>query len=138
MPPSEAERATALDWLRRARGNLARAMQPKPPEGFWEDLCFDAQQAAEKAVKAVLLWNDIAIPYVHDIEALLETLEGRGHRVPLEIRESDELSRYAVETRYPGIGESVTEDEYRQAVVLSQRVVAWAETILATEPNPET
>lgn len=130
MPPSEAERATALEWLRRARGNLARARQPKPADAFWEDLCFDAQQAAEKAVKAVLLWQDIAIPYVHDIEVLLETLDRAGHPVSAAIRQADELSRYAVETRYPGIGAGVTEDEYLDAVALAERVVEWAGEIL--------
>ena len=35
------------DCLRRAKGNLARAQQTKPKDAFWEDLCFDAQQAAE-------------------------------------------------------------------------------------------
>lgn len=58
MPPSEDEKATAREWLQRAKGNLARTKQPKPPEAFWEDLCFDAQQAAEKAIKAVLLWAE--------------------------------------------------------------------------------
>jgi HEPN domain-containing protein len=33
---------------------LALAKQPKPREAFWDDLCFDAQQAAEKSIKAVL------------------------------------------------------------------------------------
>jgi HEPN domain-containing protein len=39
------------DWLRRARSNLARASTAKTDEIMWEDLCFDAQQAAEKALK---------------------------------------------------------------------------------------
>ena len=34
-------------WLRRAKSNLIRAKQPKHEEVFWEDLCFDAQQAVE-------------------------------------------------------------------------------------------
>lgn len=132
MPPSVVERATALEWLRRAKGNLARALQPKPAESFWEDLCFDAQQAAEKAVKAVLLWRDVAFPYVHDLEALLAALGRAGHVVPPDLWDADELSRYAVETRYPGMGPPVTEDEYRQAVALAQRIVCWAEETLAT------
>jgi hypothetical protein len=40
------------EWLRRARSNLARAKN-RIPEACLEDLCFDAQQAAEKAIKAV-------------------------------------------------------------------------------------
>ena len=42
------------DWLKRAKSNLIRARQPKPEEVFWEDICFDAQQAAEKSLKALI------------------------------------------------------------------------------------
>jgi HEPN domain-containing protein len=137
MPPSEAERATAREWPRRARSNLARARQPKPAESLWEDSCFDAQQAAEKAVKAVLLWNDATFPYVHDIGALLETLERAGHAVPQDLWGADDLTRYAVETRYPGIGQPVTEDDYRKALVLAERVLTWAEQLLAAATTAE-
>jgi len=53
MQPERPAPGSAADWLRRARGNLARAKQPRPEDVAWEDLCFDAQQAAEKAIKAV-------------------------------------------------------------------------------------
>lgn len=39
----------------RAKGHLALAKQPKPEGAFWEDQSFLAQQAAEKALKAVYL-----------------------------------------------------------------------------------
>jgi HEPN domain-containing protein len=65
MPPKEATAGTPQDWLRRAKGNLARAKQPKPKAAFWEDFCFDAQQAAEKAVKAVLRFHRIDFPKSH-------------------------------------------------------------------------
>jgi HEPN domain-containing protein len=40
-----------MDWLVRAKSSLALAKQAKPQEAFWEDQCFLAQQAAEKALK---------------------------------------------------------------------------------------
>jgi predicted nucleotidyltransferase len=41
------------EWLNRARSNLAKAKSAADaPDVYLEDLCFDAQQAAEKAVKA--------------------------------------------------------------------------------------
>jgi len=42
------------EWLMRAKSNLALARADKPEGVFWEDMCYNAQQAAEKAVKAVL------------------------------------------------------------------------------------
>ena len=38
------------EWLNRARSNLALA-KSLVPEAYLEDLCFEAQQAAEKAIK---------------------------------------------------------------------------------------
>lgn len=38
------------EWLNRARSNLALA-RAKSPGIYLEDLCFHAQQAAEKAIK---------------------------------------------------------------------------------------
>jgi len=114
------------DWLRRAKGNLARAKQTKPKDAFWEDLCFDAQQAAEKAIKAVLIFRRIEFRKTHDLRGLLTVLESSGCAVPEAIRQADELTDYAVETRYPGLSEPVGVAEYRDAIVLAETVVQWA------------
>jgi HEPN domain-containing protein len=46
------------EWLNRARSNLVRARTKR--EGVYlEDLCFDAQQAAKKAIKAILIKHDV-------------------------------------------------------------------------------
>ncbi len=115
------------DWLRRAKGNLARAKQTKPKDAFWEDLCFDAQQAAEKSIKAVLVFRRLEIRKSHDLRGLLSLLETAGYPVPEEIRKADDLTDYAVETRYPGLTEPVGPTEYRDAVRLAEAVVRWAE-----------
>ena len=88
------------EWLRRARSNLAHA-RAISPEVCLEDLCFDAQQAAEKAVKAVFIHRRERFPYIHELERLLDLLERNGLRIPKYIREADELSPFAVVTRYP-------------------------------------
>ena len=50
------------EWLNRARSNLAMAKMEA--EGIYlEDLCFNAQQAAEKAIKAVFIKRQIEFPY---------------------------------------------------------------------------
>lgn len=116
----------ARQWLRRAEGNLARAEQPKPPDGFWEDLCFDAQQAAEKAVKGVFVSQNIRFPLSHDLGELLTRLEEEGVEVSDEIKSTKFLTDYAVTTRYPHWGGPVTEEEYQKALDASRKIVAWA------------
>ena len=130
MPPKVGPGGTPEDWLRRAKGNLALAKQRKPREAYWEDLCFEAQQAAEKAVKAVLRYSEIDFPKTHDIGELLALLGQSRPKIPQELWKGDDLSQYAVETRYPGPAEPVTRSEYRQAVAVAQKVVKWAENII--------
>jgi HEPN domain-containing protein len=131
MPPKVGPGGMHEDWLRRAKGNLALAKQRKPKEAYWEDLCFEAQQAAEKAVKAVLRFSEIDFPRTHDIGELLALLNKSEQKVPQELWKADELSQYAVETRYPGPAEPVTRREYRRAVATAQKVVKWAEGIVS-------
>ncbi len=114
-------------WLKRAKSNLIRAKQPKHEEVFWEDLCFDAQQAVEKSLKALLLFHKIPFRFVHDIAELLTVLEQNGLSLPEQIRAAAELSDYAVEARYPGPMEPVTEDEHKEAVRIAEMVVSWVE-----------
>ncbi|HWF62672.1 MAG TPA: HEPN domain-containing protein [Nitrospira sp.] len=56
MPPERRPPDDPIEWLNRAKSNLARAtVDINLPDIYLEDLCFDAQQAAEKAIKAMLL-----------------------------------------------------------------------------------
>jgi HEPN domain-containing protein len=48
-------------WLQRARSNLAIAKTGKREDVLLEDLCFEAQHAAEKALKALLIYLGIPI-----------------------------------------------------------------------------
>ncbi|HOB92386.1 MAG: HEPN domain-containing protein [Bacillota bacterium] len=114
-------------WLRRAESNLARAkLGRQAPEILYEDLCFDAQQAAEKSLKALMLYLGMRAPRTHSIGYLLKLLrDSRRIQVPDELREAAILTDYAVETRYPGDWEPVNEDDYRHAVLLAERVYQW-------------
>ena len=71
------------EWLNRARSNLALA-RAVVPDVLLEDLCFDAQQSAEKAVKAVFICRGEHFPYTHELKKLLGRLNkflyGRGKR----------------------------------------------------------
>lgn len=129
MPPRKKIPGTPQEWLARAKSSLILAKAAKSEGVFWEDLCFNAQQAAEKAIKSVLQHNQILFRYVHDLEELITVLEKSGVPVSAEIKEAEVLSHYAFATRYPGDIEEVTEEEYHRAVVLAERVVRWAEQL---------
>ena len=126
MPPHRDTPGSAEDWLARARGDLAIAKAPLPDGAFYEDLAFHAQQAAEKALKAVYQHNGWAFRYTHDLELLLSGLRQHGLDVPGGIVEADALSRYAWVTRYPGLEEPITGEEYQEAVKMAEAVLTWA------------
>ena len=121
---------TAREWLARAKGKLAVARQPLPPGGYWEDLCFLAQQGAELAMKAVYQQQGWPFPFVHDLGRLLDGLIERGLAVPDDVQMADELTIYATQTRYPGVAELISQQDWQQALSTAQAVVAWAETIV--------
>lgn len=114
------------EWLNRAKSNLIQA-KGEEPGVYWEDLCFQAQQAAEKSLKALLLHRGVRFPYVHDLAELIELLEQQGENIPSGMREVARLTNYAVEARYPGLTEPVTQEEYEMAVTLAEEVVHWVE-----------
>jgi HEPN domain-containing protein len=67
-------------WLLRARGNLSLAEKGGRLKGvLLEDLCFNAQQAAEKALKAVCLHQGMDIPKTHSLIQLMDILETSGN-----------------------------------------------------------
>jgi len=119
----------AREWISRARSDLALA-RAKGEGIYLEDLCFHAQQAAEKAIKALLIRHRIEFPYVHDLAALLILLEKATGELPDSIRRAARLTRFAVQTRYPGTSPPVQDEVYREALKLAEDVVRWAENQL--------
>lgn len=118
------------EWLNRARSNLAGA-RASVPGRYLEDLCFEAQQAAEKAIKAVLIKREIEFPYVHDLERLLRLLEQNGEEIPPALWSVAGLSRFALADRYPGEGPAPTPEEHQEYVSIAERAVRWAEERIA-------
>ncbi len=116
----------ANEWLQRAKSNMARAKAGRvSPEILYEDLCYDAQQAVEKAFKSVCIIHEIVFPKTHDIAYLIELLEKGGVEVPENLQNAKILTGYAVETRYPGDYEPVDEEDLRKAIEIAKKVLKW-------------
>ncbi len=128
MPSDSTDPGTPPHWLARAQGHLAIARQPKPAEGFWEDLAFHAQQGAEFALKAVYQHRGLLFRFTHDLEELGKGLDDAGISVPTAVKDAVILTRFAVRARYAGASSPVTQEEHEQAICLADAVVAWAHT----------
>jgi HEPN domain-containing protein len=101
------------------------------PDEYYEDLCFNAQQCAEKAVKAVFIHRGQTFPYIHDIKKLLDLLKAAGLKVPKYIQAASQLTRFAAVMRYPDQYAAVTMRTHRRAVRLAEAVLRWAERQIA-------
>ena len=133
MKPKGKAHGFPKDWIEHAKSDL-RIARIAAADAFvrLEHVCFHAQQATEKAIKAVLLSRQIEFPLTHDIEQLLEIAEKGGILLPSDIQEAGSLTPYAVEVRYPGYWFELTEDDAQEAIEAAASCVAWAEAELKT------
>jgi len=84
-------------------------------------IAYHAQQCAEKHLKAYLVSQGVDFPYTHNISTLLE-LCCEHEDWPASLRDAEELTRYAITTRYPGEDAEVTKPEVRHGIELAQQV----------------
>ncbi len=104
-------------------------MPGRPVRHLPETLCFHAQQAVEKAIKAVLVSRGIAFPRSHNVGILLELLPSSIQRDAV-FNEAAALTDYAVSSRYPGEAEDVTLDELAKAIAIAEAVCVWATRLI--------
>lgn len=134
-PNSENDSPSFLpsQWLSHAESDLRIArLGAGDPAIFKEQVCFHAQQAAEKSLKAVLLSRKIDFPYTHDIKGLLRIAETNGFSISPNIKQAAMLTPYAVETRYPGYWPVITDSDVNEALHIAEQTILWAKTIIAT------
>jgi HEPN domain-containing protein len=126
----QAIRDLVIEWMRRARGDLVLAQMTDEEKIEPEILVFHAQQAAEKALKALLVKHQIDFPNTHSIGLLLNLCQ----KLELEgiegVAEATTLTRYAVASRYPGEVEPVSRQEAREAADLAARLFTWVASLL--------
>jgi HEPN domain-containing protein len=125
-PPETPIAGTPDEWLARAKGRLALARVPLPPDGYLEDLCNSCHLAAELAIKAVYQNHSWQFPYIHDLDRLMAGLLSQGIEIPPSVRDAGRLTVFSVDARYPGLT-GVTVQQYEAAISMASEVVHWAE-----------
>jgi HEPN domain-containing protein len=126
LPHDKQGAASPQQWLAHAQSDLRLARLAEKSDILPEQICFHAQQAVEKAFKAVLLHRKINFPLTHDLEELLAVFERAGLAVPSEFEGVGALTPYAVETRYPGFWGEILDSDLAEALDFAERVLAWA------------
>ena len=116
-------------WIDRAKSSLAISKNKSDENIFYEDLCFQAQQAVEKALKGMLIFYNIEPEKTHNLVLLIKELS-KYISIPEEISETAILNDYAVQTRYPGDYTPIEEEEYKNAIKIAENCVNWIENAL--------
>ncbi len=95
-------------------------------------IAYHAQPCAEKNLKAYLVLHGIDFPYTHSLSRLLELCAERAPWAE-QLPDAEELTPYAITTRYPGGEEEVSEEEAHRAVAIASRVRQVVRTALGAE-----
>jgi len=118
--------ASYEEWLKRARSSLELAKASDNELVFYEDLCFQAQQAVEKGIKGLLIYYGVEPEKTHNLSVLLLALE-KHTKINDEIKEILKLQSYAVQTRYPGEYIQVEREEYDKSIAIAEKCLKWVE-----------
>lgn len=125
----------SADWYKQAERDLKSARVQLGAE-FFEWACFIAQQAAEKAVKA-LYQKFSGEAWGHSVYDLLKGIAEKVD-VPEEVFESAKgLDRFYIPARYPNgwssgfPGEYITKKDAKDAISNSKKILRFCKSILA-------
>lgn len=89
-----------------------------------ENIFLLAQQGLEKALKAVLCWHSLPVPFVHEIGILVTKLEAKNLTPPFGY-DLNSLSEYATIRRYMEGKESFTQNEVIEILEQVEDAVKW-------------
>jgi HEPN domain-containing protein len=120
--PEEVKRQLYEKWMRRADEDLAVAEQlVSDGVPYFGSIGFHAQQAAEKFLKAFLVWHQIEFPKTHDLNTLLQLVATRDNTLLEALQGILVLTDYGVETRYPADLPDLTSTEASWSVELARQ-----------------
>ena len=109
-------KASTREWVKKAEEDFlaASSLARRRSKPLWNIVCFHAQQAIEKYLKARMEEAGLAIPKTHDLLHLLNLLAKVEPLWPPYQTAFSLLVSYAGQTRYPG--SSVCKSDARHAM----------------------
>jgi HEPN domain-containing protein/predicted nucleotidyltransferase len=117
----------ASTWIRYAREDLDAAELVAGRPGFAPRVaCYNAQQAAEKAFKALLVAEGQDVILTHDLRVLRDLVAPGSRAAKLDV-DLAWLSGWQIKGRYPGDWGEATEADARAAIAAARAVVDAAE-----------
>lgn len=121
MPRPEQE-TVAADWYYRALEDWREAqvlalVDSDSPNSVWL-----VQQAVEKALKSILLLEQVRFRRIHDLDELRNLLPAT-YRLKTVPKDLSVLSQRGMESRYPGAYDPIDEKDVKRALRLGAKVI---------------
>lgn len=130
----EAKSEAIQKWLTIAQHDLASARKlAQEPEPLLDTAIYHCQQAAEKALKALLVFHDLPFEKTHDLEVLMGLAGSRAAGFSELLDLADLLTPYATAFRYPGEFVEPTPQEFAEALSASEKIVRLVLSVLPAE-----
>jgi HEPN domain-containing protein len=111
-------------WIERAKSSYELSKAIISDLIYYEDLCYQAQQAVEKSLKGLLIYYGVEPDFTHNIGILLNALTNYTE-IPDDIKETIKVTKYAVQTRYPGEYDDITKNEYEESIKIAKMCLDW-------------
>ena len=110
--------------------HLDATYHPKP----LEIICYHCQQAAEKAIKALIVYygTEGGMPKLHDLSFLLNQIKNKVYIEDRYYDYADALTPYGVSVRYPN--ELFLEERHaKEALEFSSNIFNWVKSIVDSD-----
>jgi HEPN domain-containing protein len=123
-------------WLAKAENDVLNIENNLAAERVpWDTVCFHAQQAVEKTMKALLLFHRLPASRTHDLVVLLtECVAVEPSIADLEV-DCQTFAPFAVPVRYPGDLPEPGEHDARELIAAMKRVRARVLPLLQTSQD---
>jgi HEPN domain-containing protein len=120
------------EWIKFAQRDydialhLSVTFRPLPVE----NICYNCQQATEKAMKGILILHKGDYPRTHDIESLHELCKEAGTDFGLTPSMTRTLTRFAKKSRYPDEVYDFTDTDTEFGLKYAKQIISHARDVL--------
>ncbi len=124
-------------WLVKAQHDLASARKlATDPDPYLDTAVYHCQQAAEKAIKGLLVFYGQRFEKVHNVQFLITQALPFAPELTELLEAAEGLTPYATLFRYPGVVLEPDRPEYDLAVASAEEIYTCVLSLLPEQVHP--
>ena len=119
------------EWIYEGNNDLGLAKFVIDNDGPYYDLvCFHCQQAAEKYLKAYIIYLRLYYKKIHNISYLLNVIKRRKEVPDILFKKAKFLEEYAIDSRYPDHWNDPTLEETKKCIESAEMFKVFIKPVL--------